>query len=650
VVSEGLTVNPLQGVIHKGEIDTLDTSKVILPEPEKIREIMRKTGVELEVTRDGNNLRITVNDLSLDTELETEDHGVLTVREYLEQGLEKVRCQAPFRDSSSFAAFISKGQDGTPFVHDVGTGTTHWLNDQESAECKLMLAKEKAKQLIARSADDCGAPFEPEAVETLAFIKKHDQAGFARIRADLKKANKEISVVNLDKAIKATAAKKEDLAQTHHGYATDMMEGLTVAGNRPVAYQGSLFVLDPDTNIWVKFPFETLTLRIAEAYDGHDNCARSSEYSGIAGHVIRIATDDSFFLDVPVGLACANGFHHLKDNQICLETLTPSHRQRVMIDVAPQQQETPLFTAFLHETFKSEEPGEEEQQMTLLQEIVGAIILGLMAQFQKAILFYDPFGRAGKGTMERIITSLIPREFISAVSPFKWDSEYYLASLAGSRLNSVGELSDSKPIPAAEFKTVTGGDFLSGRHPTHRPFTFKNEAAHLFMSNHLITTNDHSEAFYTRWLIIEFPNSRLRTGAPIDTSLAERIIQNELPGIAHWALEGAMRLLENGKFSTSKVHNRLMEKWRRTTNSLEEFIHEECVRGDEKSYVRRSKFYEIYKDWCKDNGRHPFSKGRVKELLEHNIGLGITHTSLDGIEIFRGIAFKPVPKITSIDQ
>ena len=33
---------------------------------------------------------------------------------------------------------------------------------------------------------------------------------------------------------------------------------------------------------------------------------------------------------------------------------------------------------------------------------------------------------------------------------------------------------------------------------------------------------------------------------PIDPDLAERIIQNELPGIAHWALEGAMRLMENG--------------------------------------------------------------------------------------------------------
>lgn len=78
---------------------------------------------------------------------------------------------------------------------------------------------------------------------------------------------------------------------------------------------------------------------------------------------------------------------------------------------------------------------------------------------------------------------------------------------------------------------------VTGRHPTHRPITFSNEAGHLFMSNHLITTKDQSEAFFARWKILEFPNSRLRSGLPLDENLAQRIIEKELPGIAFWALE-----------------------------------------------------------------------------------------------------------------
>jgi hypothetical protein len=56
---------------------------------------------------------------------------------------------------------------------------------------------------------------------------------------------------------------------------------------------------------------------------------------------------------------------------------------------------------------------------------------------------------------------------------------------------------------------------------------------------------------------------------------------------------------------------------------------------------RRSAFYCDYTSWCSENGRKPFSKGRVKELLEHNIGMGIRLVELNGHETFRGVCEKP---------
>ena len=269
-------------------------------------------------------------------------------------------------------------------------------------------------------------------------------------------------------------------------------------------------------------------------------------------------------------------------------------------------------------------------------------MLGLMPRFQKAIQYHDKFGRAGKGTLERCQRGLVPKEFVTAVSPFSWGKDYFVAALAGSRLNVVGELPDNESIPAAMFKTVLGGDLITGRHPTHRPIIFTNEAAHVFMSNHLINTRDHTEAFFARWLIVEFPNSRLRSGLPLDPMLAERIIENEMPGIAAWALEGAARLMQAGEFTKSAVHDRLMNQWRRSANSLEEFISEACVLSSDSPY-RRAEFYQDYKEWCAENGRKPFSKGRVKELLEHNLGMGIRLVELDGYETFVGIKKKPEP-------
>jgi putative DNA primase/helicase len=634
VVGGGLTVEPLSTSIHIGMKSSVDTSMVVLPNEQNIREITRKAGTVMEVTQDGSGLRITANDLTMQTELETEDQGVLTVRELVEQGISgKIRCQTPFRDSSSFAAFVSTGKDGKPFVHDVGTGITHWLDDAETDDFQLVRAKGFVKELSERVKDDCGAPLEPESVAALAEIKKRNAPEFARIRKDLKKVNQDVSLTELDAAIKGITL------ETHHGYATDIISRLTVGEWPPKAYEGDLYRLGPD-NLWIKYPFESIRKIVAETHDGKPNCQRNSDYSGIASHVIMLASDDTFFADAPVGLATPDGFYQIRDNELFVEPLFPDHRQRVKIDVTPKEEETPRFNAFLHETFQSDTEEEEKQQLILVQEIIGAIMVGIMAVYQKAVLFYDKYGRAGKGTLERIIAQLVPRPYITAVSPFQWDGEYYRASLIGSRFNTVGELPESKPIPAAVFKSVTGGDFQTGRHPSGRPITFKNSAAHLFMSNHLINTPDHSEAFFSRWLLVEFLNSRLRTGLPLDPGLADRIIKHELPGIAYWALIGAKRLMENDEFSQSAVHDRLMAKWRRSTNSLEEFIFESCDLVDQKEYIRRSEFYRKYKEWCAENGRRPFAVGKVKDMIAYNIGLGIMPTVLNGYEIFRGVMLK----------
>lgn len=636
IVSDGLTVESLPVSVHHGESAMFDTESIPLPDKHIIKEVTRKVGIQMSVSNGGSGLRITVSDLTLDTEIETDGHGLLTVRKIVEQGMsEKIRCQTPFRESSSYAAFISIGTDGKPFVYDVGTGVTHWLNDFSVEEFEIIKATGITRRLLDKVTNDCGAPFEAEAIHALSIIRDQKPADFQRIRTELKRVNKDLSLGALDREIKSHSA-DNNVAMTHHGYASDIIEKLTIGEHAPIGYAGDLYIVDPGEGIWAKCPVETIIRLVAYEHDGKENCERSSDYSGIAQHAIMLATGNGSFENAPIGLACPGGFYQIKDNVVSVEPLSPSQLQRVKISVDPEVMETPLFNNFMHEAFESSIPGEEAHQLTLVQEIVGGIMFGIMARYQKACLLYEPFGRAGKGVFVNIITQLVPKTFVTAVSPFNWGNEYYLATLVGSRLNVVGELPDNKSIPAAAFKTVTGGDLITGRHPTHRPIVFTNEAAHLFMSNHLINTVDHSEAFFARWLMIDFPNSRTKSGKPIDPGLADRIIKKELSGIAHWAMLGAQRLMANGSFSISPAHNRLMEKWRRNSNSLEEFIFESCEL-ENKAYIRRSNFYQEYKTWCGDNGRHHFAKGKVKELLANNIGLGITWSTLDGHEIFRGV-------------
>jgi putative DNA primase/helicase len=566
----------------------------------------------------------------------------------------KLRCQTPFRDSESWAAFINTDSEGMPYVHDVGTGITHRLNEFEQNELRLTRASAKVDEAMPAVQADSAAALDDNVISFLAAIKRAKPSEYQRKRAALKQANAKVSLSAIDRAVKSWEAEKHT-SQTHHGYAQALLQELTEGSAKPVGLHNALFVIDPDTRLWVRLPDGALVKHVAELHDGKEHCNRRSDYKAIADHAVSLADDSQFFAAAAIGIACSGGFYQIVGDAITLVPLTPEHRQRVRLPITPAQQTIPLFDALLHETFASVPAGEEAQQITLVQEIAGAIMVGLMPKHQKAVLFYEPFGRAGKGTLERILRGRVPANFVTAVSPFSWHRDYHVASLAGSRLNVVGELPENEPIPASHFKSVIGGDLITGRHPTHRPITFTNEAAHLFMSNHLITTKDQSEAFYSRWLIVDFPNSRLRSGLPIDPGLAERIITKELPGIAYWALEGATRLLANGDFSKSTAHERLMAKWRRSTSSLAEFIYEICELSAD-GQVRRSEFYSSYTAWCSESGRRPFAKARVKELLEHNIGMGVRLAELNGYEVFRGLKLKPAdtgkpkPNITNLDD
>lgn len=638
---DGLTVLPLNPAIYEGAHDSLDTAAIAMPDAKTVRDSARKAGVEMDVRISSSGLRVVANDLTLDTEIEIKEHDILTVREMVEKKIEgKVRCQTPFRASESWAAIYDTNAEGVPFVFDSGTGITHWLNKFEAEEVKIIPAKSAIAKMLPQVKGDGAVVLEKEMVEALATIKQIDPAEYQRQRAALKVENKSVLLGAVDRTVKAHL---EDMSnvETHHGYAKITLAELTEGEWVPVGHQGGLYVVNLATGLWERKPVEVLIRMVAERHDAKEHCARSSDYRAIAEHMISLATDEFFFTDVPNGLACPGGFYQIQGGEITLVPLTPDHRQRVMLDFTPTDMPTPEFNRFLHETFQSSHEDEEAQQIALLQEITGAIVLGILYRFQFAVLFFEPFGRAGKGTLEKQIRALVPKEFISAISPFKWHSDYHVAMLAGKRLNVVGELPENEPIPASAFKSVIGGDLVTGRHPTHRPITFANEAAHLFMSNHTITTKDQSEAFFARWKIIEFPNSRLKSGLPLDENLAQRIIGNELPGIAWWALQGAARLLRNGKFSASTAHDRLMAQWRRSTNTLEEFIHECCILSKDGKY-RRSELYMAYTEWCSETGRKPFSKGRVKDLLEHNIGIGVRLVEIDGYETFVGVKLKPV--------
>lgn len=111
----------------------LNISGVYVPTKEEQHEAAKVTGVSSYTTnQNGELITIVVGELQWDTEIESRGK-TKTLREWVEGyrdvGMtadDKIRCEAPFRDSQSEAAYIRLSR-GIPFVYDIGNNTKYVL-------------------------------------------------------------------------------------------------------------------------------------------------------------------------------------------------------------------------------------------------------------------------------------------------------------------------------------------------------------------------------------------------------------------------------------------------------------------------------------------------------------------------------------------
>ena len=87
----------------------------------------------------------------------------------------------------------------------------------------------------------------------------------------------------------------------------------------------------------------------------------------------------------------------------------------------------------------------------------------------------------------------------------------------------------------------------------------------LFSLNELPKTKDLTDGYFRRLMIVPFKVQIPKN--EINPNLAKEIIANELPGVMRWVLIGYSRLLQNQRFSHSKVIDSALEEYRNKYNT-----------------------------------------------------------------------------------
>jgi putative DNA primase/helicase len=184
--------------------------------------------------------------------------------------------------------------------------------------------------------------------------------------------------------------------------------------------------------------------------------------------------------------------------------------------------------------------------------------------------------------------------------------------IANKLVNYASEISGK--METSIFKQLASGEPVEARLPYGNPFTISRYAKLIFNCNELPRDVEQTEAYFRRFLIIPFsvkiPESEQ------DKQLAQKIIENELPGIFNWVLDGLKRLLEQKQFTESETVRNMREQYEIESDSVKLFIHENGYKPSAETYKDLQTLYIEYRLFCTDSGFRPVSKTNLKKRLE----------------------------------
>lgn len=223
--------------------------------------------------------------------------------------------------------------------------------------------------------------------------------------------------------------------------------------------------------------------------------------------------------------------------------------------------------------------------------------------WQKAIMFIG-LGSNGKSTFIRVLNAILGPDNYSAVSLGHLTSNRFApATLYGKLANICGDIDPTHLRETAMFKMLVGGDPIYAEHKNKDGFKFTSYAVPLFSANEIPTTSDTSDAYFRRWIALEFPHK-------LSGRFDETKLTGEAAGIAAYALRFLPDVLANGIVPNAVTQ----EKFEIASDPLRLFYAEECV-ADTDAFTSRNTLYATYEAWAKCGGSVALSNRKVFSRL-----------------------------------
>jgi P4 family phage/plasmid primase-like protien len=234
-------------------------------------------------------------------------------------------------------------------------------------------------------------------------------------------------------------------------------------------------------------------------------------------------------------------------------------------------------------------------------------------------------GRNGKGVYLRIMSALIGPANIAATPPQRLDTDRWaVAQLYGKLANLVGDVDPRTFRETATFKQATGQDMLQGEHKYAAPFMFTSRALIVAAFNSLPRSVDTTEGFFSRWLVVPFPNQFVDPDEhgdippgcyAKDPELAAKVTTSaELEGFLVRAVAGLARVMKTGRFTRATPITRAETEFRRHADPVRGFLADKAV-AELDAWISRADLHAAFKNWATEAGTAALSAKRFAEKV-----------------------------------
>lgn len=264
----------------------------------------------------------------------------------------------------------------------------------------------------------------------------------------------------------------------------------------------------------------------------------------------------------------------------------------------------PRWEKFISEVLVMKDGEADEKMCRFMQQAFG-YSLTTWTKYETSF-WLQGNGANGKSTLIHILSTLTGSASMALNLGMLERDQYQLALLPGIRVVTCTESPVGMMVADSMIKSLVSGDILSVRLPYGKPFQLIPQCKIWWAMNNYPRVADTSEGFWRKVKVIPFRASF--NGAGRDEDLREKL-ENELPGIFNWALEGLHSLIRDGWAVARSIEE--ATNTYRLSNDIEQAFVEECCWVGDGYQVGARLLYKTYKDWCWETGHKAKTMTRV---------------------------------------